>query len=151
MRRPPYHHQDRDRLDVKMTPMIDVVFLLLIFFVCTASFQIPEELLPTNLLGPGDVETVEPPELPEQLLEEVVVKALDDNEGGVAWRIDDRPYATLAEVRRVLSALAAIRSNVPVVLDVEGTVSLGDVIDLYDLCRVAGFDTVQFAAAADFN
>ncbi|MFP6692187.1 MAG: biopolymer transporter ExbD, partial [Pirellulales bacterium] len=32
-----------------MTPMIDVVFLLLIFFVCTASFQIAEQFLPNSV------------------------------------------------------------------------------------------------------
>ncbi|MEA1952290.1 MAG: biopolymer transporter ExbD, partial [Planctomycetota bacterium] len=46
MRRPSYHREGRERLDVKMTPMIDVIFLLLIFFVCTASFQMLEEVLP---------------------------------------------------------------------------------------------------------
>ena len=55
MRRPPYHRDDRGRLDVKMTPMIDVIFLLLIFFVSTASFQAAEETLPTNLSLPGAV------------------------------------------------------------------------------------------------
>ena len=32
-----------------MTPMIDVVFLLLIFFICTASFQIVEQNLPSQV------------------------------------------------------------------------------------------------------
>ena len=38
----------RDSLEIKMTPMIDVVFLLLIFFVWTASFQVVEYLLPRS-------------------------------------------------------------------------------------------------------
>ena len=33
-----------------MTPLIDVVFLLLIFFVCASTGQIRESLLPTNSL-----------------------------------------------------------------------------------------------------
>ncbi|MEO8496389.1 MAG: biopolymer transporter ExbD, partial [Planctomycetota bacterium] len=40
MRRPSIFTERREPLDVKMTPMIDVVFLLLIFFVWTASFHI---------------------------------------------------------------------------------------------------------------
>ena len=36
-------------LDNLMTPMIDVVFLLLVFFLTTASFQRPEKLLPGAL------------------------------------------------------------------------------------------------------
>ena len=31
-----------DSLELKMTPMIDVVFLLLVFFVWTSSFELPE-------------------------------------------------------------------------------------------------------------
>ena len=55
--RVPHSHSDRINFDVKMTPMIDVVFLLLIFFVCTASFQIAEALLPAPLAYAGNVQT----------------------------------------------------------------------------------------------
>ena len=36
-------------IDKAMTPMIDVVFLLLVFFVWTASFQIIEHVLPSKM------------------------------------------------------------------------------------------------------
>ena len=36
-------------IDSAMTPMIDVVFLLLVFFVWTASFQIVEHVMPSEL------------------------------------------------------------------------------------------------------
>ena len=49
MRTPSYQNDRREGLDVKMTPMIDVVFLLLIFFVATASFQMVEHVLPSSL------------------------------------------------------------------------------------------------------
>ena len=60
MRRPPYHRDEHGRLDVKMTPMIDVIFLLLIFFVCTARFRASEEVLPTSLSLPGAIDTRKP-------------------------------------------------------------------------------------------
>ena len=41
-------HRDRNPT-VQMTPMIDVVFQLLIFFICTASFAAVEELLSLSL------------------------------------------------------------------------------------------------------
>ena len=34
--------------ELSMTPMIDVVFLLMVFFVCTASFKAAELVLPTR-------------------------------------------------------------------------------------------------------
>src|SRR5262245_58567237 len=52
LRRPSPYPVERG-FDVMMTPMIDMVFLLLVFFVCTAGFDRPEENLPSNLSLPG--------------------------------------------------------------------------------------------------
>ena len=130
-----------------MTPMIDVVFLLLIFFVCTASFQIAEEILPAGLLALGG-SAVDVDLQPEVDLERVIVK-IGDRAGRVAWLVNDRPYENLSQVRDVLAAVAQIDAGVPVILDVEGAVPLGHVIDAYDVCRLVGFDKIQFAASAE--
>jgi biopolymer transport protein ExbD len=138
---------NKQRGDQLMTPLIDVVFLLLIFFVCTASFQIAEFSLPTNLAVAGAVEVpVEPPT--EQPLERIVIK-LQGGAGAVAWLVNERPYATVDGVRQVLAALAQVDASLPVVLDSAGEVPLGDVIDTYDICRLSGFATVQFATSVD--
>ena len=39
-------------IELKMTPMIDVVFLLLVFFVWTSSFELPEYDLPGAIATP---------------------------------------------------------------------------------------------------
>jgi biopolymer transport protein ExbD len=148
MRRPPSHHDDRRRLDVKMTPMIDVIFLLLIFFVCTASFQPPEEVLPTHLRMPGTTESPVEVEPEWEDLDEIVVAILW-REGRPAWEINGRECAHLGEVRAVLAAMAEVKIDVPVILDVDGIVPLEHVIDVYDLCRQIGLERVQFAASAD--
>ena len=147
MRRPTYDQNERGRLEVKMTPMIDVIFLLLIFFVCTASFQPPEEILPTRLSLPGAVESDQQPVDPELLdLEEIVVEILRRH-GRAEWRINQRQYNRLAEVRDVLTAVARVQIDLPVILDVEPAVPMEDVIDVYDLCRKIGLERVQFAAS----
>ncbi|MEE8451454.1 MAG: biopolymer transporter ExbD [Thermoguttaceae bacterium] len=146
MRRPPYHRERRGPLEVKMTPMIDVIFLLLIFFICTASFQMPEEILPTRFLLPGTVAS-ETPIDPEVLdLDEIVVKVLW-RDGGPRWQINDRDYSSLAEVRAVLEAAARIKIDLPVILDIDPSVPMENVIDVYDLCRKVGLERVQFAAS----
>lgn len=147
MRRPTtYHRGDRSTFDINMTPMIDVVFQLLIFFICTANFQVLEELLPSNLLGPGAVAAAElPPDLQE--LEEVIIK-LSTEQGAPRWRINERNYVRRAELQGVLDSLAQLRSDLPVILDISPDAPLGLVIDLYDLCRLAGFEKIQFAAGA---
>ena len=57
--------------------------------------------------------------------------------------------SALGEVRDVLATVAAVRSDLPVVLDIAAQVPLGDVIDVYDQCRVVGLEKVQFAASAE--
>jgi biopolymer transport protein ExbD len=47
----------------------------------------------------------------------------------------------------VLGEVAQIDASLPVILDVDGQVPLGDMIDVYDLSRLVGFDRIQFAAA----
>ena len=130
-----------------MTPMIDVVFLLLIFFICTASFQASEQNLPGSLriaegAGTRDIEI--PPELED--LQQVIVKIFwQDNRP--RWEINRERLETLEQVRQILAAVATIDAELPVVLDIAGEVPLGHVIQIYDLGRGLGFAKIQFAAA----
>lgn len=131
-----------------MTPMIDVIFQLIIFFICTSSFQPPEEVLPANLSFPGavGVEATVDPMLED--LDEIVVKLLWGQQG-IAWEINKRQYASLLEVRAVLDAVAKVKPDLPVILDVAPPVPLENVIDVYDLCRHLRLQKVQFAASAE--
>jgi biopolymer transport protein ExbD len=127
-----------------MTPMIDVVFQLMIFFICTASFQLAEELLPTSLAEAGGTSTRSPIEI-EPELERILVRGTHAD-GSTRWIVNERPCDSLVEVRQVLRAVAKIDRALPVILDVAGDVPLGDMIDVYDLCRLEGFEKIQFAA-----
>jgi biopolymer transport protein ExbD len=142
--RVPSHHDDRRQTDLAMTPMIDVVFLLMIFFVCTASFQLSEELLPTSLAVAGGTSAPSLIEI-EPELERILVRATYVD-GKTHWVVNERPCDSLLEVRQVLRAVAEIDRSLPVILDVAGNVPLGDMIDVYDLCRLEGFEKIQFAA-----
>ncbi len=146
MKRPPYHRDQRGRLEVKMTPMIDVIFLLLIFFVCTASFRAPEEVLPTRLSLPGAARSEQQIEAEVIDLEEIVVEVLW-RDGRARWQINQRDYDQLADVRAVLEAVKNVQIDLPVILDVEPDVPMEDVIDVYDLCRQVGLEKIQFAAS----
>ena len=148
MHRPSYLFDRRSTLSVTMTPMIDVVFLLLVFFVWTASFQVIERSLPSSLLsapGSGAASQIDP-ELAD--FDRVVIQ-VDWQGGRPAWQINDRPVAALDQVRQTLAAIAAIQTRVPVVIDAGPNVPLGHVIDVYDLARLEGFGEVQFAATEE--
>ena len=85
-------------LESAMTPMINVVFLLLVFFVWTASFQVVEQILPSEMLaqtGTEPSESMDPP--PEQDFDDVVVRINWDGQIP-SWSINQQPLASLDAV-----------------------------------------------------
>ena len=145
MRVPSVYSRDATRGDAAMTPMIDVVFLLLIFFVWTASFQVVEVLLPSELTS--SAEAGPEANLQEEDFERIVVRILVDAiPGSPRWSINGRPLGDWSEVQATLAELAGIRADLPVVIDPEFEVPLGDVIDVYDAARNVGLGNIQFTA-----
>ncbi len=125
-----------------MTPMIDVVFQLLIFFLCTASFQLPEQLLPTTLPPSGSATYT-----PSQQVQELELVRITLSQPGPTLQIDlnGGPCASIAELRdrlRQLLALAAL----PAVLDIGPEVEMNHVVAVYDTCLIAGLTDIHFAA-----
>jgi biopolymer transport protein ExbD len=143
----PYLKRQSD-VNIPMTPLIDVVFQLMVFFVWTAGFQIAEYMLPSQLTampGAGAATANEPPP-PEQDFDKVVVRLMWVGDRP-AWKVSDVSVETLADVRTRLEAIYQIKKDAPVVLHPDAEVPLGHVIDVYDLARVIGFEKIQFAAS----
>ena len=61
--------------------------------------------------------------------------------------MNDALIGSLAQLRSVLANIASIKRDAPVILHPDGDVPLGDVIDVFDLSRIVGFEKVQFAAS----
>jgi biopolymer transport protein ExbD len=146
MRFPSPFRDQRSGLSLQLTPMIDCVFLLMIYFLWSSSFAMVEMTLPSTLTAqsasggaanPGEVG-------PEADFDNIVVRVQQAG-GEVQWTVNDAPIGSLAELRRILTSIANIKRNAPVVLDAAGEVPLGDVIDVFDLSRLAGFERIQFA------
>ncbi|QDT28713.1 Biopolymer transport protein ExbD/TolR [Gimesia panareensis] len=128
-----------------MTPMIDVVFLLLIFFISASANQIREFLLPTEL-ATGSIESTEtvPQEKP---LGEVWLK-LKRRDDQTIVELNDREYAQFDQLKQTLTELAALAPEIPVILDINEDVPLGEMIRTYDTCLAAGFQSINFATDA---
>ena len=124
-----------------MTPMIDVVFLLLIFFICASARQSREALLAANLPS-GSIEAAVAA-APVQI-DQAFVKLKHRDHGTVA-EMNGTDYATVELLETQLKALADVGPEVPVILDIEGPVPFGDVIRVYDLCQRLKFTTIKFA------
>ncbi|HIF30866.1 MAG: biopolymer transporter ExbD [Pirellulaceae bacterium] len=140
----------RDRrggdIDATMTPMIDVVFLLLIFFVWTASFHLPEFALPTSVTTIDGVTSVPTDPPPEQDFEEIVVRVQLEG-GNTVWQINDQPQPSLAAVRDRLQQIASINPDVPIIIHPDDEVEAGDAIDAYDMARLLQFTHVALATS----
>ncbi|HPZ84203.1 MAG TPA: biopolymer transporter ExbD [Thermogutta sp.] len=147
MKRPvAYHHASH--LDLPMTPMIDVVFQLIIFFLCTTRFTPLEHVLPMHLDLPGAQGAVTKVSPDLQDLTEIVI-ILEAHQDTVGISVNRRPVASMAELRSTLMTLGKIRLDVPIVIDPSPEVRISRVIEVYDLCREIGFVNIQFATPAD--
>lgn len=130
-----------------MTPMIDVVFQLLIFFVCTVTFQI-EQVLSTSLSVEGGTARDAPPD--PDLAELGLIRLRLTSDRQRPYAINDVPYAGWPAAQAKLGQLAAAGGrNLPVILEIEGSVVVDRVIEAYDGCRTSGFVKVHFAARAE--
>ena len=143
MRIPSYRQIRSQETDRVMTPMIDVVFLLLIFFVCASSGRLKEFLLPTPLAA-GNVESVgdAPPPVPT---DRAWVTLERDREGMMHVKINDRELANLEELELSLKELASLTTEMPVIIDAGDEVTMQTVLSVYDLCQAANFQEISFA------
>ncbi|HBN76281.1 MAG TPA: hypothetical protein DD473_10775 [Planctomycetaceae bacterium] len=129
--------------DQTMTPMIDIVFLLLVFFVCVATDQVVEMSLPTELAsGSVDAQQTEPT---ESWVTEVRLRLFQGPENSRSLiEMNGRIFTSFEEFIPTLKALSEISRDSPVLLDVDDDVPLGEVVQLYDACRSAEFELINF-------
>ena len=139
----------RTSLDNMMTPMIDVVFLLLVFFLTTASFQRPEKLLPgalsaeaQSMRGAGEP-TAEIP--PADDLSDCVIK-IRMQEGSLVYLWNGTPSDSLESLKGQVQAILSVRPDVPIIVDPEDSVSAGDALRVYDIAKRYGALSVFMVA-----
>ncbi len=127
-----------------LTPMIDVVFLLLVFFVCTMSFKVLQGRLDTELpkgVGPSAGEVVD-------LLEPIDLYVRNDPfaRGGTRVRVGAGASYEVSKLPSVLAAARAVAPEAPVVLHADDPVTHGQVVSVVDACLAGGLDAIRFAA-----
>lgn len=117
-----------------MAPMIDVVFLLLCFFVTSQIFaQWETEIditLPTSETG----------QTPQRLPGEIIVNVLENGETVVNGR-----ELKNAELGNMLKKLAVLFPGQPVLLRADKKTEYENVIRVLDLCRQADIWNISFA------
>lgn len=139
--------RSQPNIEFAMTPMIDVIFLLLVFFLATSSFRVVEKLLPSTLSqttpAKGDQEML-PTEEMNELLDQVIVKLRQPADMVVA-EINGTRLESFEDLRLRLISIAQLQSGLPVIIDPEPTVTADRVVKAYDWARSAGLTRVYLA------
>lgn len=155
MRIPTSRENNGLRDDSSMTSMIDVVFLLLIFFVCASLGQMGELLVSTEMAA-GSIDSAEFEKQPKPFGEVWIFLRRENgettvqiNQGGTTFRQGDaddfRSSTDFPKFVNVLKGLAAAEASVPVILDMQDGVPSGDLVAVFTTAKqVAGFQTINF-------
>ena len=136
-------------LNTAMTPMIDVVFLLLVFFVWTASFQTIEYVLDSQIAAQQGTNPSEDTQLTPPTDNEDVLVRIESVAGDLVWSVSQRSATSLADVKERLMRLADVDASVKVILHPDPEVPLEFVIGAFDAAQLAGFTQVVFAVNAE--
>jgi biopolymer transport protein ExbD len=122
------------RRGVPLAPLLDVLFLLLIFFALTSSIRATEQMIPLEVPAAQSGETQ------EGRRTETIVNVRQDG----AIVVNGRPH-TLAELRTLLVDLVAEFPNERVVIRGHRDADLGRVVAIFDIARLSGVKNVQIA------
>mgnify|MGYP000043389270 FL=1 len=125
--------QEQGGAEIDLTPMLDVVFIMLIFFIVVASF-IKEAGVEVN--RPDDNQ----PDDPEDSTS-ILVEVASDNQ---IWMENRR--VDIRAVRANIQRLLAEDPEAPVTIKVEKGAEAGVVVDVADAARESGVAAVNWAS-----
>ena len=126
--------QEDDGAEIDLPPMLDVVFIMLIFFIVVASF-IKEAGIEVN--RPDDNQQSDPDDSVS-----IVVEVAADNQ---IWMENRR--VDVRAVRANIQRLLAEDPEAPVTVKVEKGAEAGVVVDVADAARESGVGVVNWASS----
>jgi len=126
--------QPERRSGVPLAPMLDVLFLLLIFFATSTTFRAGEQQIDVNLPVAQTGQSVEP------LRTEVVVNIQQDGSIVVSGR-----EVELGELRSMLVKLVERFPDERVIIRGDQSTNYGRIVEVMDAARVARVHEVRFA------
>ncbi len=144
-----------------MTPMIDVTFLLLVFFIVTLNFRVLEGRLDTALpkasgVHHGSVEEIEKLDVrilvaePGVLVRDPEAKDLHVYQGRrLRFETGSHRFATMVELRDFLVTWPD--REVPVSIDPRDGTVYGDIIPVLDALIEQGFEDIAFVGTFEQN
>lgn len=127
-----------DCIGFQLAPMLDVVFLLLIFFVVTQKFILNEQDLKVKV--PTAPKTTEEA---SRAIDEIIINAREEN-GELIITID-REVFTRDKLLSTLQRMIAVNPNQPVRIRGDAEMRWQKVADVISTCSQAGVWNVSFS------
>jgi len=130
-----FQQKKKDECDLNLTPLIDVVFLLLIFFMVTTTF---------------DRETQLKIELPqasgEQKKAEQLIEISIDSKSRFYINQKEVVNSGLETIKKALKQAAGDKQSPPLLISADGQATHQSVITVLDAASQLGFVNITFAA-----
>lgn len=136
--------KDGAKLELQMTSMIDVVFLLLIFFIVTLAIPKDEAMIETTLRGGESGELVPPSPGPSQDFPDVVLRISRDESGNVKKYIRNTPMPNDGVLLGYLKEFRELYPDGRVVISCADKVPYKELVSAISLTRIADL-TIAFA------
>lgn len=133
MRRQRKH--DDEQAEINITPMLDIVFIMLIFFIVTTSFV---KEIALDVSRPSNK-----PQEEKKLSEVIAIRISDNGDIIVGERIID-----IRSVRASIEGQLAAKPDASVVVIANRASDAGLLVRVIDQARVAGAENVSLAAEA---
>lgn len=131
------HRRADDSSEINVTPLLDIVFIMLIFFIVTASFAREFGL---DVDRPTDDE-------PDEIEEEVDIIFIEISSTGTIT-VDGREV-DMAAVRANVQNLLSADPEAPVVINAHGDAESGILVRVVDQSRRAGTENISIATDQD--
>ncbi len=135
-----FSRRKRQPLEITLTPMIDVVFLLLIFFMVTTTFNQQSELKISLPEAHGD----EAEDVKKQItliINEEGTYFISDDEGQSHQLINQKNET----LKRALIQAAGNTRNIPFIISADGKTPHQAVVTALDIAGQLGFKRITFA------
>jgi len=126
------------RPNLNMASMIDIVFLMLIFFMCTSTFTLEQELK-SHLPQASGAATQ-----PQEDFGPIRIQLTSLGQG-VHIRCDGQAFNSFDALVKTLEARRAV-ADMPVIIEGQGTVAFRFMVAALDACHRADLHRVAFSA-----
>ena len=129
-----FRNQALEPAGMQLAPMIDIVFLLLIFFIVTWQFSRSETEMKISV--PSSQEGADP----KRVLGEIIVNVRVTGEVVVEGQVMSQ-----AQLKEKLAAIARQHKNQPIRLRGDAEASYQTIVEVIDTCQKAGIRNISFA------